>query len=34
MSARGEFPEGSHEVLAALLGEVKTKAEFQRVQAV
>ena len=34
MSARAEFPEGSHEVLAALLGEVKTKAEFQRVQAV
>ena len=34
MSARAEFPEGSHEVLAALLREVKTKAEFQRVQAV
>ena len=34
MSARAAFPEGSHEVLAALLREVKTKAEFQRVQAV
>ena len=34
MSARAEFPEGSDEVLAALLREVKTKAEFQRVQAV
>ena len=34
MSARAAFPEGSHEVLAARLREVKTKAEFQRVQAV
>jgi transposase len=34
MSARAEFPEGSHEVLAALRREVNTKAEFQRVQAV
>ena len=34
MSARAAFPEGSHEVLAALRREVKTKAEFQRVQAV
>lgn len=34
MSARAEFPEGSHEVLAALLREVNTTAEFQRVQAV
>ncbi|MCP5197345.1 MAG: hypothetical protein H6974_11245 [Gammaproteobacteria bacterium] len=31
MSARTAFPEGSHEVLAARLREVKTKAEFQRV---
>lgn len=34
MSVRAAFPEGSHEVLAALRREVKTKAEFQRVQAV
>ncbi|MCB1769612.1 MAG: helix-turn-helix domain-containing protein [Candidatus Competibacteraceae bacterium] len=34
MSARAAFPEGSPDVLAALRREVKTKAEFQRVQAV
>ena len=34
MSVRTAFPEGSDEVLAALRREVKTKAEFQRVQAV